>query len=216
VAVVVRDEGVGMSEELVYRIFEPFFTTKGVGRGTGLGLSTVHGIVRTAGGTIAVESELGRGTTFRVYLPRTTVSEDEDSNAETDSVPRGSEWVLVVEDEEQVRAVAVRTLRRLGYHVVEAGNARELEQVLDKVADRLDLLLTDVVMPDIRAPEVAALVVSRAPRVTVVFMSGYSDASAWGRTEIPADANLLEKPLRPDVLGRTIRRALDKAAKLRR
>jgi CheY-like chemotaxis protein len=209
VVLTVRDEGAGMPATVVDRIFEPFFTTKGVGRGTGLGLSTVHGIVQKAGGAIAVQSEIGRGTTFRVYLPRTVARQHEHAESEVEDVPRGSECVLVVEDEDQVRAVVVRTLQRLGYRVLQAPGGGALPELLDLHADSIDLLLTDIVMPDIRGPEVAALVLARAPHVKVLYMSGYSDASAWGRKEIPADANIIEKPLRPDGLGRAIRRALD-------
>jgi CheY-like chemotaxis protein len=205
-----------MPAAVVDRIFEPFFTTKDVGRGTGLGLSTVHGIVRKAGGAIAVHSEVDHGTTFRVYLPHTTASEEADNTAETENVPRGNEWVLVVEDEEQVRAVVVRMLQRLGYRVVEAAGGQPLQSVLDQYAGRIDLLLTDVVMPDIRGPEVAAIVRARAPTVAVVYMSGYSDASVWGRADDPVDGVLIEKPLRLETLGRAIRRALDARASITR
>jgi two-component system cell cycle sensor histidine kinase/response regulator CckA len=216
VVVEVRDDGVGMPATVVDRIFEPFFTTKEVGRGTGLGLSTVHGIVRKAGGAITVHSEVDRGTTFRVYLPRTTACEETDSAAKAEDVPRGKEWVLVVEDEEQVRAVVVRMLQRIGYRVVEAADGQALESVLDQYANRIDLLLTDVVMPDIRGPEVAALVRARIPSVAVVYMSGYSDASVWGRADDPVDGIVIEKPLRPETLGRAIRGALDARASIAR
>jgi signal transduction histidine kinase len=212
VVVAVRDDGVGMPPSVVDRIFEPFFTTKPVGEGTGLGLSTVHGIVSKAGGTITVESAIDRGTVFRVHLPRTTVQPAEARANDGEVVPRGTEQVLVVEDEDQVRAVAVRSLRRLGYRVIEARRGDAVARALASANGSVDLLLTDVVMPGMSGPEVARLVLEASPGTIVLYMSGYSDESMRGRQALPDDATVLEKPLRPDDLGRAVRAALDARA----
>src|SRR4029078_9410263 len=149
VVLAISDTGCGMDEETRLRIFEPFFTTKESGKGTGLGLSMVYGIVRQSGGNIWVYSEEGRGTTFKIYFPRVTAEAEEYKRvAQTSDVPKGSETILLVEDAELVRKLARRVLETAGYRVLEAGSAEAAIKLCEKInGDKIDLLLTDVVMP---------------------------------------------------------------------
>jgi two-component system, cell cycle sensor histidine kinase and response regulator CckA len=210
----VSDTGHGMDEETRARVFEPFFTTKEMGKGTGLGLSTVFGIVRQSGGAISVESEPGKGSTFRVYLPACNA-------AATASVERsvrramikGTEAILVVEDERPVRELVVRILKRAGYTTLEAGSAAEADTLMEERHPAIDLLLTDVVLPGGRGGrDIAMSVRSRHPGVPVVFMSGYTQDSAVFDGSVDANADFLEKPFSPDGLLGTVRGALDTRA----
>ena len=172
----VSDTGHGMSVETASRIFEPFFTTKEVGKGTGLGLSTALGIVQQGGGSLTVESKIGVGTIFRVYLPVTT----EQSTAETaaaaaDAKARGSAIILLVEDETPLRKLISQILRGAGHTVLEAANGDEALAVSARHANAIDLLLTDVIMPGMNGPELVAKLRSRRPAMTIVFMSGYDN-----------------------------------------
>jgi signal transduction histidine kinase len=202
----VSDSGVGMDEATRSRIFEPFFTTKSAGKGTGLGLSTCYGIVQQAGGYISVYSEVGCGTTFRIYLPR--VSGEEDATPPAPSPVRGGqEVVLVVEDDDRVREIAKRVLVGAGYHVLTAPTAADAVRIAGELTD-LDLLLTDVVMPEMRGPEVAEHVRRAHPGVRVLYMSGYTRQAIERRGELePGD--LLQKPFTPDQLATRVRDALD-------
>jgi two-component system cell cycle sensor histidine kinase/response regulator CckA len=188
-------------------VFEPFFTTKDVGKGTGLGLSTVYGIARQCGGAVTVYSEPGHGTAFRVYLPRAL--DGETPRAAPGPAPRGTETLLVVEDEEPVRVVALRALRALGYTVLEAGDGAQAEARSAAYNGPIDLLLTDVVMPGAAGPEVARALTAVRPTLRVLYMSGYTERAARARGRLPPGARLLEKPLTLDGLGRAVRAALD-------
>jgi len=203
----VADTGVGMDRATQTRIFEPFFTTKPMGQGTGLGLSTVFGIVQQIGGSICVDSELGHGTTFRVYLPRV----DADVAHVTASTPsttlRGTETILLVEDEDQVRAVARDILRRNGYQVIEARNAGEAI-LLTETSTVLDLLLTDVVMPQMSGPVLAKRMAASRPGMKILCMSGYNDDSN-DRHGVLETVAYLQKPFTHDTLTRKVREVLD-------
>jgi signal transduction histidine kinase len=205
----VSDDGAGIPREIQDRIFEPFFTTKDVGRGTGLGLSTCYGIIRDASGTLSVESEVGQGSTFRVHLPACSSSATPSMSPTVVPQRRGAETILVVEDEATVRAVVVRMLQRLGYHVLSAGGAGEAMEVCDAWTGSLDLLLSDVVMPLENGPDVAVLVKERHPRARILFMSGHADRSIRIRDLVGDGTPLIEKPFSAAALGDKVREVLD-------
>ena len=205
----VGDSGVGMDAATLARIFEPFFTTKEQGKGTGLGLAVCYGIVRQAGGHIWAASEPGRGSTFTVLLPRSE-SEAEGVPTPTERSPAGGrETVLVVEDEPAVRSLVSRTLASLGYHVLEAATGGEALGIAQRHPGTIDVLVSDVVMPEMNGPAVAEAVASARPGVRIVFMSGYTDAAVEAKNLGMPGAVLLTKPFDPDVLGRAVRSVLD-------
>jgi signal transduction histidine kinase/CheY-like chemotaxis protein len=209
VLLMVTDTGVGMDAETQARIFDPFFTTKARDKGSGLGLATVYGIVRQAGGHLWVESEPGQGTTFRLYFPRTDVIAGERGHAAAAATPRGTERILIVEDDAAVRQVAVLMLRQLGYAVDAVESAEAALERLAGDGPPPDLLLTDVVLTGISGPELASR--ARRGRATqrVLFMSGYVDAAVMRDGPLQAGAHFIQKPFTPAGLGRKVREALD-------
>jgi two-component system cell cycle sensor histidine kinase/response regulator CckA len=253
VMLAVSDTGDGMDTETQARIFEPFFTTKAPGKGTGLGLATVYGVVKHSDGWIWVESEPGRGTTFKIYLPRVDESLVEESGIEESAVesrlkeskpkqapprevkvreskiaeplssslkttppvssaPKGTETVLVVEDQDGIRDIVRESLRRNGYRVLIAVDGNEALQIASSYPDPIHLLVTDVVMPNIGGRELAQRLTPQRPAMKVLFMSGYSEHSALDIEEAGASAAVLQKPFSLDVLARSVRRVLDEPA----
>jgi len=203
----VSDTGAGMTDDVRERAFEPFFTTKEPGKGTGLGLSTVYGIVNQSGGTIRVDSAPGRGTSFTIALPASEmVGGGEAQTPDEGELPRGTETVLIVEDAEDVRILARRTLQERGYTVLVARDAQEAIEIAG--ARRVDLLLTDIVMPRTSGPQLVAKYASMSDRPLVVYMSGYAD-DALSQYELDPAVVFVRKPFTPSTLARVIRSALD-------
>jgi len=210
VRIAVSDTGQGMSEEVRQRIFEPFFTTKEEGRGTGLGLATVFGVVKQAGGVIDVYSETGMGTTFRIYLPR--VEEPAESPARPAcraELPRGNEVVLLVEDEASVREFSAAMLKRLGYRVLAAANGGEAILLAEKRSEPIDLLLTDVVMPGMNGRELAERLQQSHPEAQVLFTSGYTEDVIVRRGVMDEVMHYIGKPYTMQALAEKVRRVLD-------
>jgi PAS domain S-box-containing protein len=208
VMLAVSDTGSGMDQETLSRIFEPFFTTKGLGRGTGLGLAVVYGIVKQSGGYIWVYSEPDHGTTFKIYLPRISSRPETEPPPPTPAAePLGSERILVVEDDAGVREFIQAVLSEQGYSVLAAPGPHEALQLSQ--TETIDLLLTDVVMPDMAGPQLAEQVLKHQPSVKLLFMSGYTEKaiSDWGLTG--QDVLLLDKPFTPEELARKVREALE-------
>jgi len=202
VKLAVTDTGTGMDAHTRVRIFEPFFTTKDVGKGTGLGLATVYGIVQQSGGSISVDTEPGAGSTFTIYLPRV---EDAAVSVEAASAPagRGSETVLVVEDEAEVRTLVHAVLAEHGYLVLSAGRPGEAVRLAEGHAGPIHLLVTDMVMPEMSGPALAQQLIALRPEMAVLYMSGYSDLV------VEDGPPLLQKPFTPDSVARTVRAVLD-------
>jgi hypothetical protein len=197
-----------MSEETRGHIFEPFFTTKEVGKGTGLGLSTIHGIVEQSGGYVEADSEPGRGTTFRIYMPR--VAEAEADSGQPEAVPAmgGQETVLVVEDQAEVRKYAAAALTAYGYQVMQAANAGEALLLCERECDRIDLVLTDVVMPSMSGTALADRLKKRWPAIKVLFMSGYTDDTIVSREVLENGEEFIQKPFCPEELAIKVGRML--------
>jgi len=200
IVIAVSDTGCGIDAETQARMFEPFFTTKEKGKGTGLGLSTVHGIVKHCGGYVRIQSEPGRGTTFRIYLPRITQTVKETAEPhKLDSTP-GSATILVVEDEPDVRMVVCKMLSMRGYKVFEAPGPVEAMAIFENHCDQIDLLLTDVIMPVMNGRELHEQIALLSPEIKTLFISGYADGVIDDTGILSADVNFLQKPFTPDEL----------------
>ena len=210
VMLAVSDNGVGMTEEIKNKIFEPFFTTKEMGKGTGLGLATVFGIVKQSGGNIYVYSEPGQGTTFKIYLPQ--VEEDVSRiEARPDlSIPVArSETVLLVEDDDKVRAFASESLRGCGYKVLEASDGGEALLICEQYSGPIHILLTDVVMPRMSGRELAEKLEGLRPETKVLYMSGYTDDTIARHGVLDEGVNFVSKPFSQDTLAAKVRQVLD-------
>jgi len=211
VALVVRDNGVGMDAETRSHIFEPFFTTKAAGAGTGLGLATVFGIVQQSGGVIRVESEPEEGAAFEILLPRYTVKAAESARARgvAGAPARGTETVLLVEDDDQVRRLASSVLRGHGYQVLEAADAAQALLRSERHDGPIHLLLTDVVMPKSSGRQLAERLVIERPEIRVLFMSGHTDDAVLRHGVEASALAFIGKPLTPDRLLAKVREVLD-------
>jgi CheY-like chemotaxis protein len=207
----VRDTGVGMDEQTKERIFEPFFTTKGPGRGTGLGLSTVYGIVEQSGGEISVESTPGLGAEFRVRLPEAAAPGDEAATdaGDSPSAEHGHETILLVEDEPDVRRLAARALTQHGYVVLEANGGVEALEIARRYRGPVNLLVTDVVMPGLNGKEVLSRLIETRPDARALFMSGYPADIIANRGLLDSNIAFLQKPFTPSVLLQRVRATLD-------
>ena len=219
VLVEVADTGTGMSADVMAKIFEPFFTTKGIGKGTGLGLASVYGIVKQSGGYIQPESEIGRGTTFKVYLPRYLVeADDEIETAQTKAASKkaatpvdltGTGRVLLVEDESDVRQFAVRALKRQGYQVLEAADGVEALAVMEANQGTVDIVVSDVVMPEMDGPTLFKELRRRNPSIKVIFVSGYPN-EAFRESLGSDDFAFLPKPFSLPQLAQKVKEELAK------
>ena len=209
VLITLRDTGMGMTDEVRQSIFEPFFTTKKVGKGAGLGLATAYGIVRQSGGWIDVQSRLGHGSSFHIYLPRISAGV---IAAETESAPqddlRGGETVLVVEDDDGVRELTTTILRARGYNVLEAASGLEACEVANQHPDSIHLLLTDVIMPGMNGRELSRLLLDQRPQLKVLVMSGYAESVIAHRGVLDSEFEFIQKPFSSDVLAAKVRQLL--------
>jgi len=208
VMLAVSDTGTGIDKSILPRIFDPFFTTKEVGKGTGLGLSIVYGIVKQSGGYIWVYSEPGHGTTFKLYFPTTTAAlESPVLRSETTARPVG-QMVLVVEDEAIIRSNVRECLQQLGYQVLEAENGQSALKLCDENGSRIDLVLTDLVMPGMGGHELASELAQRHPEVKMLFMSGYTEDSAARRDILLKGNAFLQKPFSVGDLSTAVQQTL--------
>ncbi len=210
VLLAVSDNGSGMTPEVKARVFEPFYTTKGRSKGTGLGLSTVYGIVKQSGGHVEVYSELGQGTTFKIYFPR--CDEETGTPCEVPAKPAisgGRETILLVEDEDQIREMAAEILRARGYEVLVAANGSDALEVVAGHAAPIDLLLTDVIMPGMNGRELAEQVAESRAGIKILYMSGYTDGAIFQNGVLDPDTPFLAKPFSMDQLLERVRATLD-------
>jgi CheY-like chemotaxis protein len=205
----ITDTGMGMTESVQSHLFEPFFTTKEVGKGTGLGLSTIYGIVKQCNGYVWVYSEVGKGTTFKVFFPGVSAEVEAAADSSIQEIEtRGVETILLVEDEAALRTVTSEFLESKGYHVLQAGDGLEALRISAEHEDGIDLLLTDVIIPGLRGIEVAERVRAERPGIAIMYMSGYTELGAK-QQGIQKSHGFLQKPFSLLTLSTTIRRALD-------
>jgi CheY-like chemotaxis protein len=209
----VSDTGCGMPADVVDRAFEPFFTTKELGQGTGLGLSQVYGFVKQSGGQVKIYSEVGQGTTVKIYLPRYSAHAVVDDKEEGELPIKGEqgESILIVEDDADLRVYLIEVLRGLGYRVVAAGNAKAALSILEQASLRIDLLLTDIVMPGVNGRELAGQAQQIRPMLRVLYMTGYSRNAVVHQGRLDHGVNLLQKPITQVDLASRIRELLDQS-----
>jgi CheY-like chemotaxis protein len=207
----VSDTGAGMTPEVRERIFEPFFTTKEKGKGTGLGLSTVYGIVKQSKGHIWVDSVQGKGTTFKIYLPRVNEPVEEmRKEVLKEELPHGSETVLIVEDEDEVRKLISKMLERQGYAILETSSGEEALLACGKCEGPIHLMLVDVIMPGMSGSELAKALKPLYPEIKILYMSGYTDDAIVRHGVLEKGVNYIQKPFTLEGLGRKVREVLDK------
>jgi CheY-like chemotaxis protein len=213
VVLLFRDTGAGMGPEIRVRIFEPFFTTKAQGEGTGLGLATVYGIVTQHGGRIAVESEVGAGTCFRIEFPAVSPEEgrgDARAPRRSSGIPRGEETILVVEDDPAVRKLLGNVLARYGYRVLETGSAEDCLALVESGDQRFDLLLADVVLPGLNGRDLYERLATDNPDLRVLYMSGYTDDVVARHGVLEDGVDLIQKPIGVEALTNKVREVLDR------
>jgi CheY-like chemotaxis protein len=208
----VTDTGIGMDAQTRAHLFEPFFTTKGQGQGTGLGLSTVYGIVKQSGGEIVVYSEPGHGTCVKIYFPAVheAATEDAAENTEQGALP-GSETILLIEDEEEVRQLVRQTLEKLGYQLLVAASGREAIESAERHEGPINLVITDVIMPQMSGRQTAERLKVSRPDVQVLYISGYTESAILRTNSLEEDQSFLQKPFTPLTLARRVRDLLDKS-----
>jgi PAS domain S-box-containing protein len=209
VMVAITDSGAGMTKETRDKIFEPFFTTKEKGKGTGLGLASVYGIVKQSGGFMWVYSELGKGTTFKIYLPRAQAPQRATPTTPHKNRVIGAETILLVEDDAEVRQVASRILRRNGYRVIEAGNGADALKAADNEAEPVDLIVTDIVMPEMGGTELAKRIREKQPDARILFTSGYTEDAVVRQSLLHEGESFIEKPFTPATLAKKAREMLN-------
>jgi CheY-like chemotaxis protein len=210
VRLTVADTGKGMDAEIMVHLFEPFYTSKETGKGTGLGLSTVYGIVKQSGGEVVVESKPGRGATFTIYLPRITEPALTAPLPEAETAVRsGTETILLVEDELGVRQLVCEMLQRLGYQILQASGGVEALRLFEQRQGSIDLLITDVIMPQMSGRELAQRLKVLQPSLKVLYISGYTDDMLAHHGVLESNVFLLQKPFAPDELAKKLREVLD-------
>jgi len=210
VLLAVTDTGTGMPDDVRQKIFEPFFTTKEVGRGTGLGLATVYGIVKQHGGQIYVYSEPGRGTTFKIFLPASGSRSQDQEKQSTEAIPAGKETVLLAEDDSMIRRMIKSTMEAEGYTLLEADNGEQAVEVSKSYGGEIHLLLTDVIMPKMNGRELAGILQKDRPIMEVIFMSGYTDDAISHHGVLEPGVHFIQKPITPSVLAKKMREVLKK------
>ncbi len=209
VLLAVSDNGTGMDEATKSRLFEPFFTTKGAGKGTGLGLSTVFGIVKQSGGSVEVYSEKGSGSSVKVYLPRIEQEVPMQREARRKRLARGTETILLVEDDEMVRTLVRETLEREGYKILDSADPLDAQRTAENYRGKIQLLVTDVVMPRLSGKELARLLCERRPDMKVLYMSGYTDSAIVNSGILQKEVAFLQKPFTPAALSSKVREVLE-------
>jgi CheY-like chemotaxis protein len=212
VLIAVTDNGIGMDKETMAHIFEPFFTTKEQGKGTGLGLATVYGIVEQSRGHIAVDSEIGVGTTFKVYLPALSTAASDTLAQKSALALKGTGTILLVEDEPALRLLTAASLRGFGYTVIEAENGADALVVAEAHVGKIDIVVTDIVMPQMGGPELVSRLRAKRSDFVAILVSGYSQAAAFDQAQLGAGAILLHKPFAIETLAAKIQESLNKAS----
>ncbi|MCB2184599.1 MAG: response regulator [Desulfobulbaceae bacterium] len=210
IVLIVTDNGEGMSPDVKSRIFDPFFTTKPQGKGTGLGLATVYGIVKQLQGQIFVYSEIDSGTTFKIYFPKIQETAKKKKKSAEESMPKGTESILVVDDEPSIRMLVIDTLTPLGYNVIEAEDGLDALQIIETTDEKFDLILTDVIMPKMSGHKLAEKILTNSPDTKILFMSGYTDTVIVDKGVLKPGILFINKPLIPSLLAAEIRRIFDK------
>jgi len=211
VLLAVSDTGIGMDAATTERVFEPFFTTKEVGKGTGLGLATVYGVVKQHGGFIHLYSELGKGTTFRIYIPAGSGAAEPRELKSNEQTPKGTEIILLAEDNEGLREAAQEMLQRLGYRPILASNGTDAIELFKTNLGHIDLVILDVVMPGLSGPAVYSQMAAIQPDLRVVFATGYTAETASLNSTLEKGVPILQKPYSMKNLGQIVRSTLDRA-----